>query len=68
MGLLISLTTAAFGAVMLTQWVIDPENAALPFRLLGITLLALGIIGVVWLYVLMREGGRENGEVQHHER
>ena len=68
MGLLISLTTAAFGAVMLVQWALDPESAALPFRLLGLTLLALGVFGVLWLYVLIREGGREDGEVQHHER
>lgn len=67
MGLLISLTTAAFGIVMLAQWALDPESAALPFRLLGLVLLALGALGVVSLYVLAKEGGQENGEIQHYE-
>lgn len=40
----ISITTATLGAVMLVQWALDPENAALPFRLLGLALLSLGVL------------------------
>ena len=63
---LISLATVVFGAVMLAQWACDPENAALPFRLLGLTLLALGLYGVLWLYVLEKRRPKD-GKVYDYE-
>ena len=45
-GLLIgSLLFVIFGAVMLTQWAYDPAQASAPFKMLGVALLATGILG-----------------------
>lgn len=45
-GLFIGSTLfVIFGAVMLTQWIYDPAQAAAPFRMLGVALLATGILG-----------------------
>lgn len=40
-----SVLLVIFGAVMLTQWAYDPAQASPPFKLLGIALLATGILG-----------------------
>lgn len=45
-GLFIGSTLLVmFGAVMLTQWVYDPAQASAPFKMLGVMLLATGILG-----------------------
>lgn len=33
------------GAVMLTQWAYDPANAGAAFKVLGVAMLATGLIG-----------------------